>query len=243
MLDSLQMELSADSRHALLVSFIGFFITLCGNLDREQDELEATSETQDSFDFIVGKISFQSHKDRRNMFASKLKKFFPRLQVGAGSAGAVVANRLSKQFKVLLLEAGGEPNPLQSIPAFDTLMLQQPLVDWNFTIEPQKHACFAMKNNVSIVSSALDCQTRIMIMTAWFLQQVRWARGKSLGGSSSLNFLMYTRGHPKDFDNWANLTGDSRWNYENVLPFFKKSEDYQGEYQNGMKITKTWPQL
>ena len=61
-----------------------------------------------------------------------------------------MANRLSEKFKVLLLEAGGEPNPLQSIPALDTFMLQQPEVDWNYAIEPQRHSCFAMKNNVSI---------------------------------------------------------------------------------------------
>jgi choline dehydrogenase len=48
-----------------------------------------------------------------------------------------------------------------------------------------------------------------------------------LGGSSNLNFLIYLRGHAKDFDHWANVTGDSRWSYENVMTFFKKSEDYK----------------
>jgi len=59
------------------------------------------------------------------------------------------------------------------------------------------------------------------------------AFSKGLGGTSFLNFLMYVRGSPKDFDNWANITGDSSWNYENLLPHFKAIENFHGEYENG----------
>lgn len=63
------------------------------------------------------------------------------------------------------------------------------------------------------------------------LKQVgTWPRGKALGGTSNLNYMLYVRCHPKDYDNWANITGDPTWRYENVLPFFKKSLDYHGDY-------------
>ena len=58
-------------------------------------------------------------------------------------------------------------------------------------------------------------------------------RGKLLGGSSNLNFMIYMRGCPHDFDNWANLTGDPSWKYENLLPYFKKMENYEGNFPDG----------
>ena len=66
-----------------------------------------------------------------------------------------------------------------------------------------------------------------ILKMATVFQQCYWPRGKGLGGSSNLNFLIYLRGHTLDFDNWANMTGDPRWNFQNVLTFFKKSEDYK----------------
>lgn len=63
-----------------------------------------------------------------------------------------------------------------------------------------------------------------------FLQAVQLAGGKMLGGSSSLNIMVYMRGNPNDFNLWSNLTGNPDWSYENVLPYFKKSENYEGNY-------------
>jgi len=57
-----------------------------------------------------------------------------------------------------------------------------------------------------------------------------------LGGSSNLNFLIYIRGHPADFNRWAEHTGDKRWAYENVLPFFMKSEDFKGEFETSKDL-------
>ena len=71
--------------------------------------------------------------------------YFP---VGAGSAGAVVANRLSEDYKVLVLEAGGEANPLHSIPTLALLLLNICHVDWQFYTTPQKNSCLAMNNQV-----------------------------------------------------------------------------------------------
>ena len=54
-----------------------------------------------------------------------------------------------------------------------------------------------------------------------------WPRGKCLGGSSSLNAMVYVRGHPEDFQNWAKLTGDDKWSYEQLLPYFKKAQNHE----------------
>jgi choline dehydrogenase-like flavoprotein len=135
--------------------------------------------------------------------------------VGAGSAGAVLANRLSKNNKVLLLEAGGDPLWYNYIPGLAPELLHRTEVDWAYKTTPQKTSCDGMQGNLS-----------------------PWPRGKLLGGSSNLNYMFYVRGSPHDYNNWAKLTGDETWKYENVLPYFKKSEDYRGSYKDdgGKKI-------
>ncbi len=118
--------------------------------------------------------------------------------VGGGSAGCVLAQRLTADddVSVLLLEVGGPAHqPDLRIPArwFDLLGTD---VDWHYFSEPQAHA-----TNRSLV----------------------WNRGRALGGSSSINALLYIRGHRRDYDDWAAL-GNDGWGYEQVLPYFIKSE-------------------
>ncbi|XP_059056935.1 ecdysone oxidase-like [Achroia grisella] len=127
---------------------------------------------------------------------------FDYLVVGAGSAGSVIANRLSEdaQTRVLLIEAGGNP-PLETMyPSLLAYHKNSP-VDWNFT-------------NTDRVCTYHNCEIPALI------------QGKMLGGSSSLNYLNYIRGSPCDYDSWAALLNDDSWTFNNVLPEFKKSERF-----------------
>jgi choline dehydrogenase len=122
--------------------------------------------------------------------------------IGAGSAGCVVANRLSANpdNSVLLLEAGGSDiNPWIHVPVGYFKTMHNPATDWCYMTEPD-----AGINN----------------------RRLQWPRGKVLGGSSSLNGLLYVRGQAEDYDRWESL-GNKGWSFKDVLPYFKKSEDQE----------------
>lgn len=130
--------------------------------------------------------------------------------IGAGSAGALIANRLSenRNWSVLLLEAGPD-EPVEADVPIMVLSLQRTYLDWQFRTEPSDDYCLAMKNH-----------------------QCNWPRGKALGGSSAINTMLYMRGNKRDYDGWEEM-GNPGWNYESVLPYFKKSEDMRiPEYQD-----------
>lgn len=126
-------------------------------------------------------------------------KTFDFIVIGAGSAGCAIASRLSENsnFSVLLIEAGKKDGSLKiDMPAMISKVVPPNDLNWNYWTEEQSN----LKG-----------------------RKLFWPRGKVLGGSSAINGMLYVRGHARDYDEWAQL-GCKGWSYDDVLPYFKKSE-------------------
>lgn len=137
-------------------------------------------------------------------FGAKLEEEFDFVIIGGGSAGCVLASRLSEDGcnSVLLLEAGGNNHSLLvTMPAGTAKILPKANNhNWGFQTTEQENL-----NN----------------------RKMYWPRGKGLGGSSAINAMIYTRGSPLDYDEWAAF-GLKKWSYQNVLPYFKRAEGFEG---------------
>lgn len=123
--------------------------------------------------------------------------------VGAGTAGCVLANRLSENpdWNVLLIEAGADEQVLMDVPSFVNFLQSSESANWKYRTDNgsgNNQYCLALQN-----------------------QQCQFPRGRVMGGSSVLNFMIYTRGNPKDYDKWANM-GAVGWSFKDVLPIFEK---------------------
>ncbi|XP_058447571.1 glucose dehydrogenase [FAD, quinone]-like [Malaya genurostris] len=134
-------------------------------------------------------------------YDSRLLKTYDFVIVGGGNAGAVLASRLSEipQWNILLIEAGGRDNLLSDVPLF-AAYLQSTALNWNFRAEKQNGYCEGIEH--------FRCAM---------------PKGKGLGGSTIINYMIYNRGNSADFDGWE-AAGNEGWSYREVLPYFKKSE-------------------
>jgi len=130
--------------------------------------------------------------------------------VGAGSAGAALAARLAEQdpaLTVLLLEAGGSDDVLNiDVPAAAIKLQRKAESDWLYQTEPQTHAHTNMQDS-----------------------RGNWPRGKVMGGSSSLNYMLFVRGAPADFDSWAASGAGEEWSFKSLLPYFQRLENIRAE--------------
>ncbi|XP_057339331.1 glucose dehydrogenase [FAD, quinone]-like [Microplitis mediator] len=144
--------------------------------------------------------------DRTSEIVENLNESFDFIIVGGGSAGSVLAGRLSEQpdWKVLLIEAGSYPSAKSDVPAlfFDLWNTSE---DYAYQEEPQRDFCLGMKN-----------------------RRCKWSGGKVLGGGSTINGMIYIYGNKRDFDEWK-AEGNEGWGYEDVLPYFKKTHNYPRE--------------
>jgi choline dehydrogenase-like flavoprotein len=133
--------------------------------------------------------------------------YYDYIVVGGGSAGAVIASRLSEDptVDVLLVESGSDGTYVSDVPGLLGL-LPGTTVDWAYRTNPDGKSCLGMRN-----------------------QQCIWHRGHALGGSSIMNGMLYVRGNRADFDEWARL-GNYGWSYDEVLPYFKKSQNQLNPY-------------
>jgi choline dehydrogenase len=151
---------------------------------------------------ITGRFVIAARGEEAEMAAPQGGETFDYVIVGAGSAGCVLANRLSEdpRVSVVLLEAGGkDTNPWLHVPAGYYRTMLDPSVTWQFGAGPEP-----------------ELGGRI----------VPWPRGRVLGGSSAINGLLYVRGQKQDYDTWRQL-GNTGWSYSDVLPYFKKSENQE----------------
>ncbi|XP_054709909.1 uncharacterized protein LOC129219656 [Uloborus diversus] len=175
------------------------------DLDHDTMDIEAERAFPSPFanatllPMLLLSLAQQKHSPKT---ANTIYKDYDYVIVGAGSAGSVLANRLSEIscVNVLLLEAGSAPPLISEIPVISRF-LWFTRIDWSYRTTPQRHTGEGMNN-----------------------REVVWPAGKTLGGSSVLNDVLYVRGNPKDYDEWA-AAGAEGWSYDDVFPYFIKLED------------------
>ncbi|KAJ8687039.1 hypothetical protein QAD02_022833 [Eretmocerus hayati] len=191
-----------------LLSSLFFFLTLCSSCcctDWEEEKLR-----QNFISLSQGKLLFKDNVT--TPYEDELEDMTPGngweydfIVVGAGSAGSVVASRLSeiKDVTVLLIEAGSKEYPIMDVPGIMPYLQYSDEINWKYKTEPSSSYCLGFTDS-----------------------RCSWARGKVMGGSSVLNGNIATRGSKQDYDDWANFTGDQSWSYDRMLKYLKKLENF-----------------
>lgn len=163
------------------------------------------------YDMITGGLDFLREDSSTNI-EEELNDTTPSnyteydfIVVGAGSAGAAIAGRLSEvpDVSVLIIEAGPRENLLMDVPLAAPYLQFSESITWDYKAQPSETSCLAMKN-----------------------QQCRWPRAKVMGGCSVLNFMAATRGNKRDYDGWADMGCDG-WSFDELLPYFMKLENFE----------------
>ncbi|XP_050356440.1 glucose dehydrogenase [FAD, quinone]-like [Nymphalis io] len=151
-------------------------------------------------DSIIRPVTLKNSKDTSR--SQRHREEYDFIIVGGGSAGCVLANRLSEvqEWRILLLEAGTEEPDITMVPSLP-ILLQRSSIDWNYKTQPEAMTCKGTLGHT--------CD---------------WPRGKTMGGSSAINYMVYMRGNRLDYDGWAEM-GNPGWSYNEVLPYFIKSEN------------------
>ncbi|KAL7036935.1 hypothetical protein ACKWTF_009005 [Chironomus riparius] len=146
-------------------------------------------------------VSFKLRLFQENVEPSRYLSQYDFIIVGSGPGGCALANRLTqnKNWNVLMIEAGQVETLMQDLPLFAAAN-QKTSYDWAYKTERQKYACQGMNNN-----------------------QCNFPRGKGVGGSSIINYMIYNRGHDNDFDRWEQA-GNPGWSFDNIEKYFKKAE-------------------
>ncbi|XP_072397272.1 glucose dehydrogenase [FAD, quinone]-like [Diabrotica undecimpunctata] len=208
-----------------VIFFLVYALALCA-ADTELDNLYNEVQT-----VLAGVQSYQAPVDNSALFTITNDKVvdygdYDFIIIGAGAAGAVLANRLSEVYswRILLLEAGGKSNKFSEIPPL-IANLRRTDMNWGYFSTPQKTCCQGMIN-----------------------KQCIYPRGKVIGGTTTINGGVYSRGSRSDYNLWAAM-GNSGWSYNDVLPYFKKSEfnvlkEYDAGYHGSsgyLYVNKTTP--
>ncbi|CAG2104764.1 unnamed protein product, partial [Medioppia subpectinata] len=151
---------------------------------------------------MMGQTIIDDNDDVEISARNEWKTFYDYIVIGAGTAGSVVAARLSEDPKVsvLLIEAGGSETVVSNTPALSDSLLNT-VMDWKFMSTPQNQSCLSMNGQMCVLSS-----------------------GRVIGGTSAINRMTYLRGNPLDFDNWEKL-GVKGWSWRDVFPFFIRAEN------------------
>ncbi|XP_015907095.2 glucose dehydrogenase [FAD, quinone]-like [Parasteatoda tepidariorum] len=171
------------------------------------DDITSTASGLLAIPALIPSLKKQKHSPNT---ASDVKKSYDYVIIGAGSAGSVLANRLSANpcVSVVVLEAGSTPPILTEIPSAERFFVHSS-IDWDFESVPQQRSGQNLKE-----------------------RKVRYASGKVLGGSSVLNDVQYSRGNPQNYDDWESM-GAKGWAYKDVYKYFLKLEDNRDpEYAN-----------